>query len=416
MSGTSHASETVSIATARDTAIGLAGSICEVATSQPRVLIISQRNICRDVLFRCPHYEFEDLICEMDSVDVLAPSPGKGFPVRYGVAKKLAWHLPVALNPGIAKVRIDKTYDLLFMICGSPVDLLTLNGIAHWRKLAKTSICLVDELWVKELPAYRYFLENLAMFDFIMMYYSQSVKPVQEVLRRPCCFLPPGVDSIAFCPYPAQPARVVDVYSIGRRSSATHQELLRLAQGGKIFYVYDSILGGTAINWRDHRSLLANVAKRSRYFLVNPALVDQSEIRGSQNESGNRFFEGCAAGAIMIGEAPDNAEFARLFDWPDALLAVPYGSTDMGRVMEAMNGEPDRQAMIRRNNVLQALTRHDWAYRWETLLKLAGLPALRGLVARKERLKGLIQDISAASGFGPSAPASPGSVLAEYTA
>ena len=35
-------------------------------SGQPRVLIFSLRNVFSKALFRCPFYEFEDLICEMD--------------------------------------------------------------------------------------------------------------------------------------------------------------------------------------------------------------------------------------------------------------------------------------------------------------------------------------------------------------
>jgi hypothetical protein len=40
---------------------------------KPRVLIFSLRNIFGKALNRCPHYEFEDIICEIDSAELLAP-------------------------------------------------------------------------------------------------------------------------------------------------------------------------------------------------------------------------------------------------------------------------------------------------------------------------------------------------------
>ena len=40
---------------------------------KPRVLIFSLRNIFGRALFRCPHFEFEDIICEIDSAELLAP-------------------------------------------------------------------------------------------------------------------------------------------------------------------------------------------------------------------------------------------------------------------------------------------------------------------------------------------------------
>ena len=67
---------------------------------KPRVLIFSLRNIFSKALFRCPHYEFEDIICEIDSADLLAPEVDPSS-TRYTFAKRLAYHAPIALNPGI---------------------------------------------------------------------------------------------------------------------------------------------------------------------------------------------------------------------------------------------------------------------------------------------------------------------------
>lgn len=362
---------------------------------QPRVLLFSQRNIFNHFLFRCPHYEFEDVVCQMDSVDVLAPRAGKWFDSRYGLAKRLAWYSSVALNPGVPSVKVNKTYDLFFAVCGSPVDLLTINTIGNWKDFAKTSVCLVDELWVRELPAYKHLLKILAKFDFVMLYYSQGVKAIGEAVASKCSFLPPGIDSILFCPYPAFPDRGVDVYSIGRRSEVTHQQLLKMARDNGIFYLHDSISSDRAINATEHRALLANTAKRSRYFIVNPALIDRPSVRGTQNEMGNRYFEGAASGAIMIGEQPDNEDFEKLFDWPRAVLPLPYNSGDIAKVIEDSDSQPAEQARMRQNNVVNTLLRHDWAYRWEAILTAAGLTPMPGLLERKRRLKHLAKEISA---------------------
>jgi hypothetical protein len=365
-----------------------------VDRGRPRVLMFSQRNIFETPLFRCPLYEFEDIVCEIDSVEMLAPHAGKNFDMRYAIAKRLAWHSPLTPNPGIARVTPKSTYDLFFAVCGSPVDLLMLNTVANWRDFCGTSICLLDELWLKEMHGYRHMLKILERFDFVLMYYSQSVKPLSEMIGRKCRFLPPGVDALLFSPYPEARERVIDVYSIGRRSDVVHQALSRMARDNGMFYVHDSIAGNMAINSKEHRHLFANMAKRSRYFLVNPARFDQPEVRGDQVEIGNRYFEGAGAGAIMIGERPQNEEFQGLFGWQDAVVDLPYHSTHVESLINEIDRQPERQEQIRRNNVTQALTRHDWAYRWEVVLKTAGLEPLQRLVERKERLRGLATDVA----------------------
>src|SRR5262249_32876601 len=141
-------------------------------------------------------------------------------------ATRLAYHAPIALNPGIPRITPNARYDLFFTICGYPQDLLMVNAVSNLMDLCRTTVCLIDELWVKSMTKHRHFLRILAKFDVVMLYYSQTVNPLSEVIRSKCAFLPPGVDAILFCPYPDPPKRVIDVYSIGRRSNITHQRLL----------------------------------------------------------------------------------------------------------------------------------------------------------------------------------------------
>jgi hypothetical protein len=365
---------------------------------QPRVLLFSHRNLAKhlakEALFRCPHYEFEDIICEVDYVDMIAPGPGRWHDWRHANAKRIAWRLPLMLNPGVAAPKVSGSYDLFFTICGSPVDLLAVNALEGWQSLAKRSVCLVDELWVKELKLYKQFLKILAKFDRVILYYSESVKAVDDVIGPKCRFVPPGIDALLFCPPSDLPSRPVDFYSIGRRAATTHQALLKFSQEQDRFYIYDSVSGSHAKSAKEHRYLFATTAKRCRYFIVNPALVDLHDVRGGQNETGNRYYEGAAAGAIMIGERPNNAEFNKLFDWPDAVLDLPYGSGEIGKIVDAVESDHIWDETMRRNNVVNSLLRHDWAYRWQAILEAAELKPLQGLSDRKKRLECLAKEIS----------------------
>jgi hypothetical protein len=361
--------------------------------ARPRVLIFSLRNIFGKALFRCPHYEFEDVICEIDSAELLAPALDP-YSARSTFAMRLAYHAPVMLNPGIRTRPARAHYDVFFTVCGglaSPYDLLMVDAVSNVKDMCRTSVCLVDELWVKQMSKHRHFLRILEKFDVVMLYYSQTVKPLSEQIGRKCVFLPPGVDAILFCPYPEPPKRVIDVCSMGRRSEITHQRLLKMVRDSGLFYLHDSLAGNQAINAKEHRALFANVAKRSRYFLVNPGLIDQPEKRGDQIEIGNRYFEGAASGAIMIGERPQNDEFERLFDWPEAVTQLPFGSRDIDAVIKHLDRDRDRQQVTRRTGVAQALKRHDWVYRWETILQHVGLKPMQGALERKEHLRKLAE-------------------------
>ena len=360
---------------------------------KPRVLIFSLRNIFGKALFRCPHFEFEDLICEIDHAELFAPKldPSSW---RSALATRVGYHAPVMLNPGFEPISAKRPYDILFTVCGYPQDLIMFNAVSNLRDFCRTSVCLVDELWIKEIAKHRHFVRILAKFDVVVLYYSQSVRVLADEIKRRCVFLPPGVDAISFCPIPDTPKRVIDVYSIGRRSEITHQRLLEMMRQSGLFYLHDSIGGGQAINAKEHRALFANVAKRSRYFIVNPGKIDDPILRGQQMETGNRYFEGAASGAIMIGERPDNEVFEKLFDWPDAVIRLPYDSPDIDLVIKDIDADPERQERIRRTGVVQALLRHDWVYRWEAILSEVGLEPMPAALERKERLRKLAEAIS----------------------
>ncbi|HWZ99324.1 MAG TPA: glycosyltransferase [Candidatus Dormibacteraeota bacterium] len=359
-------------------------------SNEPRVLIFSQRNLIRKNPFRCAHFEFEDTISQIDAVELLAP-PIDPFSSRQKFAKQIAYHTPIALNPGIKTGPLKRHYDLFLSVCGDPTDLLRINAIPGWRENCKTAVCLIDEVWVRQMSAYRNFLDMLKKFDFVILYYSQSVKHLNERIGSKCVFMPPGVDAIRFCPYPDPPHRVVDIYSIGRRSEKTHRKLLKMAAENGIFYLHDSVAADQVLSAAEHRALFANVAKRSRYFIVNPGLIDRPDIRGGQIEIGSRYFEATASGTIMVGERPNNGEFEKLFDWPDALIDLPYDSSEIDQAIHQFEKEPEREEKSRRTSVSQSLLRHDWAYRWETILKLAGLEPAPELLQRKDHLRNLAQ-------------------------
>lgn len=365
----------------------------EAEVGRPRTLIFSQRNLTQIQPYRCAHFEFEDVISKVDDAVMLSlridPTTW-----RYPFARQLAYHTPIKLNPGVERVSLESDYDLFFAICGGPPDLLRINAVSNWRARCKKAICLIDEVWVREVKNYRNYLHMLRDFDLVVLYYSQSVGPIDESMgMKKCSFLPPGVDAIRFCPFPDPPRREIDVYSIGRRSAVTHKAFLRMAAGGDFFYLHDSTSADHVLDPLEHRNLFANIAKRSRYFIVNPGLIDRPDVRGNQIEIGNRYFEGAAAGNILLGERPRNGEFEKFFDWPDALIDLAYNSPDAETIVRDLDQQPERQATIRKMNVQQSLLRHDWAYRWESILKLVGVAPLPRLEARKAQLRSLAERV-----------------------
>ena len=275
-------------------------------------------------------------------------------------------------------------------------DLLSLNIIKDWRKRCKKSVCFLTEIWVRKIQEKPKLLKILSEFDYVFVVCSFSVKPIEQEIQRPCFPILPAIDAIRFCPYPNSVSRSIDVYSMGRRLETTHKALLDLANDGKLFYLFDAFESRpswSAKNHREHRSLVADLAKRSRYFIVNPAKIDRKRETGDQDEIGYRFFEGAASGAVMIGQHPENELFYQHFDWPDAVIRIPDDAKQIDDFLAKLDSQPERLAKARRNNVINSLLRHDWAYRWREILEKVGLEPKPALLEREKQLRNMAEDI-----------------------
>ncbi|MFX5801328.1 hypothetical protein ABTE09_19655, partial [Acinetobacter baumannii] len=87
------------------------------------------------------------------------------------------------------------------------------------------------------------------------------------------------------------------------------------------------------------------------------------------------------------GEAPRTDEFKRQFDWPDAVIHLPFDSPDIADILADLNRDPARLQTVRARNVREAAGRHDWLYRIRTVFDALGLPPVDGMNARAERLE-----------------------------
>jgi hypothetical protein len=356
----------------------------------PRICLPTARQFSR-MAFQCGHLEAQDVLAACDDVHLLSLEATPGF------SRKLRWlrrlmYRDVSrrlgfVNPGLKPVRLTGDYDLLVVMCQGYWEFLYVNAIENWRDRCRTSVCWIDELYAADLPLFRYWLPSLRRFDHVVVGMHGTVGPLAEAIGRACHYVPGAVDTLRFSPHPDPPDRVIDVYSVGRKLTGVHEALLKLAAGRQMFYLYDTLQTGmsVALDHRQHRDLYANTAKRSRFFMVAPGKVDLPEETGGQVEIGFRYYEGLAAGTVMIGQAPDCQPFREMFDWPDVVVPVRRDGSDVADVLLGVAGQPERMGRIARRNAREALLRHDWVHRWRRILEIAGLPP-DGRMERRDRI------------------------------
>jgi hypothetical protein len=391
-------------------AVGVARSDrAELASPAERVLLLSMREMAALVGY-CALYEFEDVVADLTGAEIASPVGIDGLELSrkvYKVARHLSGSQRFAesVRPRLGTLRLHKSYDLFIACFNHPHELFALKAIPDWRQRCRTAVCYICEAWIHLLPPY--LLELLNDFDQVFLGVSGPTQAVSDICRRPCTYLPTGVDALKFCPHPELPDRAIDVCGIGRRSPVTHAALLDRARQGDFFYFYDTVESkafgrfGRQLTFRvgnvqEHRLLLASLLKRSRYFIANRAWADDSELTRGTDEIASRFYEGAAAGAVLLGDPPDTEHFRAQFDWEGAVVAMPFHAPEAARVIAELEKDPERLAAIRRRNVVNALSRHDWTHRLRALLEAAGLAATPGMVAREARLGTLAEELRAA--------------------
>jgi hypothetical protein len=369
-----------------------------------RVLLLSMRRLATLVGY-CVNYELEDVVAEVtgaDRVDVGGSASLERSRRAYKLGRlatgssRLGW----ALAPRPSTVRLERDYDLFLAVFNHPYELFALATVPEWRARSRVAVCFVNEAWRGQLP--RYLLELLAPFDHVFAGVYDAVDEVGRIVGRPCAYLPLGTDVLRFAPWPRPPGRSIDVCNIGRRSPVTHEAMMRLARERRIFYYYDTVVASGADGRHrtfsvgdaaEHRGLLASLLQRSRYFIANRARVNEPEFAGGRDEISSRFYEGAAAGTVMLGEPPRDEEFRRQFDWADAVIPLPFHSPDAARIIEELDRDPGRLARIRRDGVRNAALRHDWVHRLRAIYEAAGLPPPEAMREREARLAALASEV-----------------------
>lgn len=372
------------------------------------VLILSMRRLNKLVGYALT-YEFEDVLTETVGADRVEPTDRAALELSrraYKFTRKATGSRTLArtLAPAPATVRLQRDYELFFPVFNNVWELYALSTVPNWRAHCRHAACFISEIWLEHMPGY--LLELLSEFDHVFVGEDGPVSEFARVLDTPVSYLPLSVDVLRFAPNFTSAPRPIYVSNIGRRSPVTHAALLEYTRSQGHFYYYDTVAASgidlkqrtfQIDDHREHRELLANILKRSRYFIANRGLVNQSEGTKAGDIIPSRCYEGAAAGAVMLGAPPRSEMFRRLFDWPDAVIEIPFDCPDVGRALAELELDPCRLERIRCDNVSNAALRHDVVYRIRAIFETLGLHPTAGMLAREAQLR-VVADGAAALG------------------
>jgi hypothetical protein len=367
-----------------------------------RILVVSVRGF-RFQVANCCIYEFEDLLIDLESAQLHCPGNEYAHPFDsarkiYRTAKYAGWDDLAAakISPFPRELVLEQEYDLLFAVLDNPWQMHLLETIKGWRDKCHKTACFIAEMWLPDLKNWRLAKEPWDDFDHVFLGVTQCIEGLRKLVKPPLTYIPPAVDTLRFSPYPNPPQRSINVSYVGRRSPIIHDALIKNAIQDNFFYYYDTIKGKLQIsNPREHRILLANVFQRSRYNITNYAKFNEAQETGGTQEIGYRFFEGAAAGTVMVGMPPAGDVFPHYFDWEEPIIQVDLRGNDVVDAIAELNAQPERLELISKRNVANSLLKHDWAYRWRDMLSALDLKPSPAMIAREKYLQELAQSILA---------------------
>ncbi len=354
-----------------------------------RLLIFSLRNINKE-LFRCCDYEYEDVINKSDPADLYLPELRHKSPLVALLSQSLSRKSPsIPWNPSFVFPKIEKNYDIFFAMLMFTYDLEVLLRMPDWRSKTGYSICYIDESFVKSFQDYPFYLRVLNRFDCLVINCSETKTFIEENLDIKVQVVSSGIDAARFFPGVPAPSRPIDIFGLGRRDAKVHEEFKKLEAEDEWLYAFDTGMPGLCYDPPEHRENLATRMSRSKFFVVNPSKFDVPSDTAGQEEIGFRYFEGSAAGAVLVGRIPKNPNFKNHFPWEDAVLEMPEDISQTMDFMRDLRSDEDRMARMRFNNVKGSLGGHDFVYRWEDMLNGCGLEIPDSVLARKNLLQEL---------------------------
>jgi hypothetical protein len=242
-------------------------------------------------------------------------------------------------------------------------------------------------------------LRVLEQFDLVLCSLYYTAEKLREELKNPdVIYLPPGVDTLGFAPATEPSLRPIDVTNLGKIADATHRSLVDYAKQSEGFYFFDTEKGvREARSPSEHRFRYANILKRSRYFLCHYAKLAFEES-GGQLEFGLRYFEGLAAGCVVLGSRESRPDFDRFLGWEDSVIEMPFECPNASDVLRSLDRDTDRLREISARNVRRSLQRNDHVHRWKTVVDKLGLPEAYYMTQRQEEVAGKLDEFAYPAG------------------
>ncbi|MCH9718332.1 MAG: hypothetical protein K0U60_00500 [Actinomycetia bacterium] len=347
-------------------------------------VILSLRSVARGP-WLTQLYALEDFTAAALAADVVpAPVPSRLASrlisrrrVRRGLARtRTPVVRPPQLNPDSYETLIAFSNDV-FTFRDGFMELL--NRIPQ---VAKRRILYLDESWSSDIRANpKAYQQAAGVFTHIFTTLPSAASLLAATTEVPVRAVPSSIDLKSLVPWSADP-RPIDITWLGRKLSHQHESLLDWASTQR-FYNYDATPPRDVTNFAEHRRALGNTLLNSNFWITNPARIDDPKRIEGAIEVGLRSYEALAAGCLMLGRLPREAEFFQK-DFADLPGLVDFdidSSQVPAQVTELLN-DPAAIRTARTKHRLRGLERCDLAHGLQRILGEVGLSEVPAVTER----------------------------------
>jgi hypothetical protein len=217
----------------------------------------------------CSDYEFQDVICGIDDVDLFTLKPGKAYGatvVRARLVGAVFANSRRTSTHGLQPSRWRRI-DLFAYVCG-PADLVYLSAVKGWKDRCRKRFVSWSSSTRLRLKATT-FTCSLKDFDQVVLCFSGSVPPVQAPSANPAITFRAGADVFRFSPFPNPRSAPLTftAWAAGSRRRTKRCSKWPRAVNSSTSDTIPVLLIKPRI---DSIAIVANCAKRSRFFVPIP--------------------------------------------------------------------------------------------------------------------------------------------------
>ncbi|WP_193909758.1 glycosyltransferase [Vasconcelosia minhoensis] len=299
--------------------------------------------------------------------------------------------------------------NILLMMDTSANALKKVASIANWRQKFDIVAAYVEDCWLLDS-----FPHAVKQFDRLFIPHVEFQSQLEQQLNIPVSVLPCAFDVLTHGA--GIKPRTVDVFSYGRTPRNYYLELQSIlnAAGSGCFYYHQTFDQKelfpklTYCSERFdylHRLQLKKLLKRSKltlafdfsYTVPRAALHESMKFHPShkcgQSVLNRRWFEGAAAGTVLVGKRPQTEMMSQYFDWEDATIELPDQPAEGAELIQDLLSDRERLEAVSQRNYVQSLAKNDWRLRIRDMLKQLDIPLPSGLELELEQLQRKIHSL-----------------------